>query len=73
MHPPDASTATVAAIAVLLLPGIGVITWREAQARVAWGTIVLLGVAISLGTVLLRSGAAAWLAGNTFGAVGWAA
>jgi len=47
--------------------------WREAQARVAWGTIVLLGVAISLGTVLLRSGAAAWLAGNTFGAVGWAA
>jgi anion transporter len=62
LHSFDTSTTTIAAISLMLLPGIGVMTWNEAQARIPWGTVVLFGVGISLGTALLSSQAAPWLA-----------
>lgn len=62
VHPFDTSSTTVAAIALLFMPGIGVMNWKDAQNKVPWGTIVLFGVGISLGTALLQTKAAAWLA-----------
>ena len=47
---------------MLFLPGIGVMEWKQAQSRIPWGTIVLFGVGISLGTALLQTKAAAWVA-----------
>ena len=37
-------------------------TWKEAQPRIPWGTIILFGVGISLGTALLQTRGAIWLA-----------
>jgi len=62
LHKFDTSTTTIVAITILLLPRIGVMTWEEAAARIHWGTIVLFGVGISLGSVLLSTQAAPWLA-----------
>jgi sodium-dependent dicarboxylate transporter 2/3/5 len=62
LHPFDTSTTTVAAIALLFLPGINVITWKQAQPVIPWGTIVLFGVGISLGSALLSTKGATWLA-----------
>lgn len=62
LHPFDTSSTTIAAIALMLLPGIGVMTWKEAQVRIPWGTLILFGVGISLGSALLSTKAAAWLA-----------
>ena len=62
LHPFDSSTTTTAAVALLFMPGIGVMTWKEAQARIPWGTLVLFGIGISLGTALLQTKAATWLA-----------
>lgn len=62
IHPFDTSSTTIAAIAIMLLPGIGIMTWKEAQEKIAWGTLVLFGVGISLGSVLLSTKAAAWMA-----------
>jgi sodium-dependent dicarboxylate transporter 2/3/5 len=62
LHQFDSSTTTTAAVAILMLPGIGVMTWNEAQSRIPWGTVVLFGVGISLGTALLQTRAASWLA-----------
>jgi len=62
LHPFDTSTTTVAAIALMFLPFVGVMGWKQAQPRIPWGTIVLFGVGISLGTALLQTKAAAWLA-----------
>ncbi|MDR3588987.1 MAG: DASS family sodium-coupled anion symporter [Negativicutes bacterium] len=62
LHPFDTSSTTLAAIAYMLLPGIGVMSWKDAQARIPWGTLILFGVGISLGTALLNTKAAAWLA-----------
>lgn len=62
MHKFDTSSTTVAAIALMLLPGIGIMGWKDAQSRIPWGTIVMFGVGISLGTALLQTKGATWLA-----------
>jgi anion transporter len=61
-HEWDTSTITVAGIALMFLPGIGIMTWKDAQPKIPWGTLVLLGVGISVGSALLQTKAAAWLA-----------
>jgi len=43
---------------LLFLPGIGVMDWKTANPLIPWGTIVLFGVGISLGTALLQTQAA---------------
>ena len=45
----------------MLLPRIGVMTWKQAQARVPWGTVLLFGLGISLGTALLSTQAVSWI------------
>jgi anion transporter len=62
LHPFDTSSTTIAAIAIMFLPWIGVMGWKSAQSKIPWGTIVLFGVGISLGTALLQTKAAGWLA-----------
>ena len=54
----------------MFLPGFGIMSWKEAQPRIPWGTIVLFGVGISLGTALLQTTAATWLANIVVDAFG---
>jgi sodium-dependent dicarboxylate transporter 2/3/5 len=73
LHPFDTSSTTIVAVALMFLPVVGVLDWKQAQGRIPWGTIVLFGVGISLGTALLQTKAAAWLANlivSTFGLQG---
>ncbi|MDY3973548.1 MAG: DASS family sodium-coupled anion symporter [Veillonella caviae] len=65
LHKYDTSTTTIVAIAIFLMPGIGIIDWKYAQSRIDWGSIVMFGAGISLGTALLKTKAATWLA-NAF-------
>jgi di/tricarboxylate transporter len=37
-------------------------TWKDAQQKIPWGTLLLLGVGISVGTGLLQTKGAVWLA-----------
>jgi anion transporter len=62
LHPFDTTSTTIVAIAIMLTPGIGVMNWKDAQSRIPWGTVILFGVGISLGSALLSTKAAAWLA-----------
>lgn len=62
LHNIDTTTVTIVGLACLLLPKIGVMTWPQVQKAVPWGTIVVFGVGISLGTALLDTKAAMWLA-----------
>src|SRR3546814_11780427 len=55
LHSIDTSTTTIVAVALMFLPGIGIMTWKEAQPKIPWGTIVLFGIGISLGTALLQT------------------
>lgn len=47
---------------VMFLPRIGVMTWKQAVPMINWGTIVLFGTGISLGSALLKTKAAVWMA-----------
>jgi anion transporter len=62
LHSLDTASTTILAVAVLLLPGVGVMSWKEAQASLPWGTLVLFAVGIALGTVLVQTRGAPWLA-----------
>lgn len=63
LHSFDSSTTTTVAVALLFLPYVGVMDWKKANALIPWGTVVLFGVGISLGTALLQTQAAQWMAG----------
>jgi solute carrier family 13 (sodium-dependent dicarboxylate transporter), member 2/3/5 len=70
IHPFDTSSTTIAAISIMLLPGIGVMTWKEAQVNIPWGTVLLFGVGISLGSALLSTQAVSWIAKMVVGVFG---
>ena len=62
LHNFDTSTTTITAVALMFMPGIGIMTWKEAQPKIPWGTVILFGIGISLGTALLQTKGATWLA-----------
>ena len=70
LHNLDTSSTTIAAIALMLLPRIGVMGWKESQKNFPWGTVVLFAIGISVGTALLKTSAAGWLAGLIVSSLG---
>ena len=62
VHPFDTSSTTIVAITLMMMPGIGIMTWKEAQQRIGWGTLMLFGVGISLGSAILSTKAGEWIA-----------
>ena len=54
---------------LLFLPGIEVLSWKEAQEDVDWGGIILICAGISLGMVVYNTGAARWLSWLLLGPV----
>lgn len=70
IHGIDSTTTTLIAIAILLTPRIGVFSWKTVEKLVNWGTLIVFAIGISLGGLLLQTGAAAWLSEKTFGALG---
>jgi sodium-dependent dicarboxylate transporter 2/3/5 len=46
----------------LFVPGLRVLSWKEAEAHVEWGGVMLIVAGLSLGLVVFESGAARWLA-----------
>ena len=70
LHPIDSASVTLIALGIMLMPKIGVITWKGVEKKIPWGTIIVFGVGISLGNVLLKTGAAQWLSDKTFGLMG---
>jgi anion transporter len=70
LHPFDTASITVLAVTILFIPGIGVMSWADAQPKINWGTIILFGIGISLGSAIISTRAGAWLAQyivHTFG------
>lgn len=62
LHSIDTTTTTIIAIPLFFFPKIGIMDWKFAQPNIDWGSIVMFGAGIGLGTVLLKTKAATWLA-----------
>ena len=53
----------------VFLPGMRVLTWKEAEHDIDWGGIMLIVAGLSLGLAVFESGAARWLAWVLLGRV----
>jgi len=51
-----------------LMPGLGVLTWRQFEQEVGWANFFVIAASLSLAQALSRSGASDWLAGGVVGA-----
>lgn len=69
MHKVNVVIVGMLAVILLLWPGKGVMSWKEAQQKVPWNVFVLYGAGLSMGTALVTSGAAKWLAGTMLGPI----
>ena len=70
LHSFDTTSTTYAGLVFLLLPRFGVMTWKDVQSRIPWGTVIVFGVGISLGTALLTTQAGQWLGMQVVGNTG---
>lgn len=64
------TAVTLAAVVVFMMPGIGIVDFDTLAHKLPWGSIMLFAVGLALGTLLLKSGAATWIAESIFGAIG---
>lgn len=61
LHDIDTASITYVGLVILMLPRLGVMDWKSLQGRIPWGTLIVFGVGISLGTALLSTQAGQWL------------
>ncbi|MCH8801029.1 MAG: anion permease [Chloroflexi bacterium] len=57
------------AMTVILLPGVGLLTWRELETNMGWSNFFVIASSLSLAHALIISGAAAWFADTLVGSV----
>lgn len=68
----DTTVVCLAGVIPLFLPKVGVMTWADANKGVSWQVLLVAGGGISLGDILLKTGAAGWLANAIFHGLGLA-
>ncbi|AWD32732.1 Inner membrane protein YbhI [Candidatus Kinetoplastibacterium sorsogonicusi] len=61
LHNFDTTSTTFLGLVVLILPKIGVMSWKDVQSRIPWGTVIVFGIGVSIGTALLTTEAGQWL------------
>ncbi|MDR3563655.1 MAG: DASS family sodium-coupled anion symporter [Negativicutes bacterium] len=66
----DVATACLIGVIMLYLPKFGVLEWADAQKGVSWQVVLVSAGGISLGEILMKTGAAKWLATSIFAALG---
>jgi anion transporter len=66
----DVTIAALAACCLLFLPGVGFLTWDDANKGVSWQIVFVAGGGISLGALMMKTGAAKWLAITILNATG---
>lgn len=66
----DTTVVCLLGVGLLFLPVIGVLDWESASKGISWQVLLIAGGGISLGDILMKTGAAAWLANSIFQALG---
>ena len=69
VNPPIQAVALTGGLA-LFLPGMSVLSWKEAQRDMDWGGVILIAAGLSLGLMVFETGAARWLAWLLLGEIG---
>lgn len=65
-HRINATLVAMMSVMAMIAPGPQqLMTWKQAEKKVPWNIFIVYGAGLSMGSVLVSSGAAAWIA-NTF-------
>jgi len=64
LHHFPSGIVLVGVVALMFVPGVSRLSWREVQGRTNWGTWLLLAGALSLVKAFSSTGADEWLAGH---------
>ena len=65
LHP---AVPALIALCLILMPGIGVLNWKDLEQGLGWGNFIVIASTLSLAHALVGSGAAAWF---SISLVGW--
>jgi len=66
----DTTIVCLIGAGLLFLPKIGVINWSDANREISWQVVLVCGGGITLGDLLIKTGAAAWIANAIFHGLG---
>ncbi|WP_456736182.1 SLC13 family permease [Bradyrhizobium sp. USDA 4459] len=66
----DTTVICLTGAGLLFLPKLGVIDWADANRQISWQVILVSGGGITLGDLLIKTGAADWLAVEIFHGLG---
>jgi len=66
----DTTVVCLLGACMLFLPHFGVIDWNDANKGVSWQVLLVAGGGVSLGDILMKTGAANWLASSIFHGLG---
>lgn len=66
----DTTVVCLTGAGLLFLPKIGVIDWAAANREISWQVILICGGGITLGDLLIKTGAANWIAAAIFHGLG---
>ena len=58
------------AMVAMLLPGIGLLSWRDLEQNLGWSNFFIIATSLSLSSALVQSGAAEWFANTLVSAAG---
>ena len=65
----DVYVVGIGGAAVMFLPFVNVLTWKEAQAGTGWDALLLVGGVTSLGAASVATGLAQWLVDSSLGGI----
>ncbi|MFV0481699.1 MAG: SLC13 family permease [Campylobacteraceae bacterium] len=67
LHGLNATLVAMLAVAAMIAPvPCQVMNWKEAEKKVPWNVFIVYGAGLSMGAMLVKTGAAAWLASTFF-------
>ncbi len=64
------SVPALIALTVILLPKVGLLSWRDFESNLGWSNFFVIATSLSLANALVASGAAEWFAETLVGWVG---
>jgi di/tricarboxylate transporter len=66
LHP---AIPALIALSLILMPGIGLLSWQEFERGLGWSNFFVIATSLSLAQALVSSGAAAWFSDTLVGSV----
>jgi anion transporter len=67
LHP---AVPAMIALCLILMPRVGILTWREFERDLGWSNFFIIATSLSLSHALVTTGAAAWFSATLVGTIG---